>query len=577
MKPWPFIFIALLSALLSGCASGPKAFSGNPASVAGVGTNAMLWRASMELAQGPHQLLVAALHPSGMFTAWATNSFTNSLADETASDSFDSAGNITNRVWTNPSGGVERMQTLSWDARNRLNAVTERDASNSGYNWTATYDGLNRRISTTSILVTNGVAFTTQPTTINSYYDPRVEFLELGVNYGNTTEFKLYGPALNGVYGGLNGVGGLDAVSPMLNLFEPVISDFRGNVLGVVTNGAGALSWNPARPTGYGSVPGYQPLPLANGADISLASAWRGRWADITGLYNVGLRPYDPVSGRWLTYDSVWNDGDPSGMTFCGGDPVNRVDADGRLGKNSLDTQSWVGMSYFNAPTQYQQQMQEFMLGALNCATLGLLNNASIAFEGQDIYGNIDSNQERAGAGFMLGLAIIPFLSLDAFAGDAAAELGIAAADMDVTGGEVAGELGDVATEETGATTWQEYQSAVNSLYGGEASFASRQFSTAAGNWVADNVVNIGGNQVAIESNFIGSGGWAGSIYNPASPVGNLPFAVAEQAGTLSQAQAYSTAFDQAIYHSNSSEFIQYYSSLFNNAGIKNIQFILTK
>ena len=224
---------------------------------------------------------------------------------------------------------------FSWDARGRLHAITERDASNSGYNWTATYDALNRRLSTTSILVTNGVAFTSQPNTINSYFDPQKEFLELGVNYGGTTEFKLYGPDLNGVYGGLNGIGGLDAVSPGLNLFEPTISDFRGNVLGVVTNSA--VVWNPSRPTGFGAVPGYQPVALGNGADIVVSSAWRGRWADITGYYNIGLRPYDPISGRWLTYDSVWNEIDPSGMTFCGGDPVNSVDSDGRLAANGPD------------------------------------------------------------------------------------------------------------------------------------------------------------------------------------------------------------------------------------------------
>ena len=198
---------------------------------------------------------------------------------------------------------------------------------------TPTYDGLNRRISTTSVLVTNGVALSTAPTTINSYYDPQVEFLELGVNYGSTTEWKLYGPDLHGVYGGMNGVGGLDAVSPILNLFQPTVSDFRGNILGVITNGM--MFWNPARPTGYGAVPGYQPLPLANGANIALASAWRGRWADITGLYNIGLRPYEATSGRWLTFDSVWNEIDPNGMSFSGGDPINSMDSDGRLSAQS--------------------------------------------------------------------------------------------------------------------------------------------------------------------------------------------------------------------------------------------------
>ena len=302
-----------------------------PVSVSGIGTNAMQWRASMELVQGPHQLLVAALHPSGLFTAWATNSFTNSLANETVSDSFDGGGNITNRVWKNPSGTVERTQSLSWDARGRLHAVTERDANTNGYNWTAVYDGLGRRLSTTSVLVSNGVAYTAFPTTINSCFDPQFEFLELGVSYGTTTEWKLYGPDLNGIYGGANGTGGFEAVSPYLTLFEPVINDVRGNVLGVVTNGV--ISWSPSRPTGYGAVPGYRPVALGNGASISLSSAWRGRWADITGYHSIGARTYDPIAGRWLSYDPAWNGNDVNGMSFAGGDPINSFDPDGRMSR----------------------------------------------------------------------------------------------------------------------------------------------------------------------------------------------------------------------------------------------------
>jgi RHS repeat-associated protein len=304
-----------------------------PVPITGVGTNAMQWRAMMELSPGTHQLKVAAAHPSGFYTAWATNSFTNSIAYQATVDSYDSAGNITNRVWRSPNGTVDRTQTLSWDARERLHSVTERDASNSGYNWTATYDGLNRRLSTTTVSITNGVALTAPPTTINSYFDPQVEFLELGVSYGITTEWKLYGPDLNGRYGGLNGTGGFDAVSPYLNLFDPTISDFRGNIIGVVTNGV--ISWNPSRPTGYGAVPDYRPVALANGADIAQSSAWRGHWVDITGFYNVGARTYDPIAGNWLSFDPIWNDKDPNGYTFCGGDSVNSFDSNGRLDPNA--------------------------------------------------------------------------------------------------------------------------------------------------------------------------------------------------------------------------------------------------
>jgi len=322
-----------------------------PTPITGVGTNAMLWRGMMELNPGLHQLKVAASHPSGYYTAWATNSFTNNIAYQRTVDGYDGAGNVTSRIWKNPNGTTNRTQTLSWDARGRLYSVTERDASNSGYNWTAMYDGLSRRLSTTSILVTNGVALTSQPTTINSYYDPQMEFLELGVSYGLTTEWKLYGPDLNGRYGGLNGTGAFDAVSPYLNLFNPVISDFRGNILGVVTNGV--VSWNPARPTGYGSVPGYRPVALASGVNLAQSSAWRGKWVDITGYYNVGLRPYNPISGGWLTYDSTWNERDPNSYTFAGGDPINYFDSDGRFGKG-----------FYNAT------------GDLISGTAGLVNNA---------------------------------------------------------------------------------------------------------------------------------------------------------------------------------------------------------
>jgi hypothetical protein len=62
----------------------------------------------------------------------------------------------------------------------------------------------------------------------------------------------------NGSYGGLNGVGGLDAITPGLTLFNPTITDFRGDVLGYYDSAAGSNTWISARPTGYGAVPGFQ-------------------------------------------------------------------------------------------------------------------------------------------------------------------------------------------------------------------------------------------------------------------------------------------------------------------------------
>ena len=291
-------------------------------------TNPYQWRTVMELTLGAHQLKVAALHPSGFYTAWATNNFTNSIAQQTTTILRDQNGNITKRIWRNPDGSTNRQQQLYWDAKDRLTDLSDFDKTQTGFNWHAEYDGLNRRLFTVSTVITNGQAPNLAPVTINQFYDPMVEFLELGVAYGTKTEWKLYGPDLNGKYGGMNGTGGFEAASPGLNLFNPVISDFRGNILAEITNGV--VSWNPARPTGYGAVPGYRPVALGHGADISLASAWRGRWADITGYHQIGMRTYDPVAGIWLSYDSAWNERDPNYLTFCGGDPINGFDSDGR-------------------------------------------------------------------------------------------------------------------------------------------------------------------------------------------------------------------------------------------------------
>jgi len=322
---------------VNGQATLSLALDAQPLAVTAVGTNAMVWNAQMELTPGAHQLTVAALHPSGLFTATATNTFTNSIAGQTTADTFDAAGNLTQRVWLNSNLTTNRLQTLSWDARGRLHAVTERDANNSGYNWSATYDGLSRRLSTTSFLVTNGFTLSTLPTTINSYYDPQVEFLELGVAYGTNTTWKLYGPDLNGRYGGLNGTGGYDADSPQPNLFNPTLSDFRGNILAYYNSAGSSNVWTAARPTGYGAVPDYRPVALANGANLPQSSAWRGRWPDITGYYHIGLRDLNPVSGGWLSSDSTWNERDPNWYTFAGGEPIMGYDADGRLATKAGD------------------------------------------------------------------------------------------------------------------------------------------------------------------------------------------------------------------------------------------------
>jgi RHS repeat-associated protein len=302
-----------------------------PVSVTGIGTNAMQWRAMMELSAGTHQLKVAAAHPSGQFTAWTTNTFTNSIAYQTTGDTFDNAGYITNRVWKNANGTTNRTQTLSWDARGRLHSVIDRDASQNGQNFTVVYDALGRRLQTTQVIVSNGVAMANLPVVVNHYFDPLYEFQELGVTEGSQTTWRLMGPDMNGKYGAQNGTGGLDGISPYLNLFYPTIADMNGNILGMVTNGV--VTWNSSRLTAYGAVPDYRPLSLGVNGSLASKYAWRNRATESIGLVWLGANWYDPVSGRFMSPDPLGHDANVSLYNFCSGNPLGYWDADGRLGK----------------------------------------------------------------------------------------------------------------------------------------------------------------------------------------------------------------------------------------------------
>jgi RHS repeat-associated protein len=293
------------------------------------------WRATLELTPGAHQLVASAAHPSGFFTTNAAVWFTNSAGNQTVSDVFDPAGHLTERIWKGPTGAANRTQTLYWDAKGRLSYLFDLDSQGNGFDWYATYDGLDRRLYTWVMMRTNGSYWSDPYHTIAQYFDPSAEFLELGVTVDGLTTWKLYGPDLNGAYGGLNGTGGLDAVIPDLKGLIPTLSDARGNVLGEVVNGA--VTWNPSRPTGYGAVPGWRPVTLGASADLPQSAAWRGRWPDLTGYVWLGARYYNPESGTFLNSDPLWNARDPNYYSFCGGDPINLFDFDGRCSKPGYD------------------------------------------------------------------------------------------------------------------------------------------------------------------------------------------------------------------------------------------------
>ena len=117
----------------------------------------------------------------------------------------------------------------------------------------------------------------------------------------------------------------------------------------------------------------------------------------------------------------------------------------------------------------------------------------------------------------------------------------------------------------------REYEKQIQDLYGGAKTQAERAYTGIVDglpvNGIADNVVD----GIAIEAKYVED--WGKSLRNP---LDTHPWAISEQQKLINQAKKYSDAFDKVIYHTNSQEFMDYYSKVFNDKGINNIEWILT-
>ena len=262
-------------------------------------------------------------------------------------------GNIPhNQSWKDGSNQVVRTQKLVWDAFGRLVKVYERDGQNNGYNWLAKFDGLGRRIQALTYQATNTLTLSSPASTIQSYYDPQVEFLEIGVSVNGVTTWKTYGPDVDGIYGGQQGLGGLETLSG--NASVGAIQDQFGNVVAGVSNGV--VLWNASRVSGYGPVEGYV-CPALSGATLSLGHlSWRGKYRDGTGLYCWGVRPYDYERRSFLSFDPFGRNATPDGYAAFNGNPTAYFDADGRLSARST------ALGTENAPPPYELGIAPIMM-----------------------------------------------------------------------------------------------------------------------------------------------------------------------------------------------------------------------
>jgi RHS repeat-associated protein len=148
------------------------------------------------------------------------------------------------------------------------------------------------------------------------------------------TFWKVYGPDLNGRFGGLQGTGGLEAVVLDADgTTTGVINDQFGN--GVASVSGGSVTWYTTRVGAYGPLPGIQAQTLTDVTQVAASTAWRSRRIDPTGFYYLGARYYEPTSGRFLSADPMGQAASPSLYDFAHGDPVNYFDPDGRCEKGT--------------------------------------------------------------------------------------------------------------------------------------------------------------------------------------------------------------------------------------------------
>lgn len=381
----------------------------SPVNFAGWADTNGAWNTTLRAEPGDHVLTATAMHPSGNATAVTNSAFTVMGACQVIDVGYDPAGNVISRDFADG-----RAQSLTWDALGRLTSVVETNGAGDGYRWNAVYDGLGRRLRTTHAPMHGGTALDDAACQVDSLFDPQVEFLEIcasawGPDDATRTEWKVYGPDLNGAYGGLQGIGGLDAVIDQASGDTTgIVNDFFGNCIAWIEPGTDSPTWNPCHLTGYGPAPGSFQKPFGTAVGLAEATAWRSRRIDPTGFFCLGARYYEPNAARFLSPDPAGHTASCSLYDYANGDPVNGMDPDGRVAKG-IGGGSVLGDYY--KPQNLGQGIGQFIgqvgMGFTPAGVLGDVRDFTAAWG--DLQGS--GLNLRTGTGVALaGIAFIPGL-----------------------------------------------------------------------------------------------------------------------------------------------------------------------
>ena len=276
---------------------------------------------------------VTGYHPTAVATGGQTNRYVNGALD-LWTNAYDGFGNYTYHKLKNANGIVVNGNTFIWDAEGRLVKVVNRDDVSDGFNWTATYDGLGRRLRTVYTPIINGVSRTNITLTLDSWYDPQATYLEIGVAVNNQRTWKIYGPDIS-QGNAMQGLGGLESTIREYDGYSfGILNDYFGNGIARITNNVTRFG---TRVTSYGAIPTVDLPLLTPYSSLAESTVWRGKRIDPSGLIYMGARYYDPNAGRFISPDPLGHSASIDLYSAFAGDPVNYFDPDGKCVETTIE------------------------------------------------------------------------------------------------------------------------------------------------------------------------------------------------------------------------------------------------
>lgn len=282
---------------------------------------------------------------SGGWVAWNTLAVLEGEGDAGANP--DAKAEQSGAVWVPPvsesftfdAAGNRESSALwnyGWDAKNQLVRARTKDHTSTaqGFDVTNAYDSEGLRFSKKVNRYQNGAVVEQKVITFLHDGDDLIyERHQLPSGLTTLERKYVWGPDISGIHGGAGGAGGLLLIretkgNSTIDLYP--LYDGGGHVV-ALADASGVLQAEYAYSPFGESI--YARGPYASSCPFRFQAKYLDQE---TGLYMFKHRPYDPITGQFLSRDPLGEKESINLYQLTGGDPINYVDRDG-LAKVALD------------------------------------------------------------------------------------------------------------------------------------------------------------------------------------------------------------------------------------------------